>query len=141
MSKYGPIVIIEDDQDDVEIFKTLVAALDMKNPVRNFSDTRSALDFLSATDEAVFLIFCDINLPRENGLEFKKKIDADPKLRKKSIPFVFMSTSATKETVDYAYEQLTVQGFFRKGNDLAGMQQMLSCIFAYWKCCIHPNSE
>ncbi|MBK6266175.1 response regulator [Marivirga sp. S37H4] len=140
MSKSGPIVIIEDDEDDKEIFESIVRELGIQNEIKWFVETESAFDFLKTTDEKVFLIFSDINLPGKNGIQFKYDIDADPELRKKSIPFVFLSTYASQKDVEEAYIKVTVQGFFIKGTDYGEIKKMLQHIFEYWKNSKHPNS-
>lgn len=57
------------------------------------------------------IILCDINLPGQTGLQFKKQIDNDDELRQQSIPFVFISTNASREPVTEAYTKMTVQVF------------------------------
>lgn len=141
MSKYGPIVIIEDDLDDKEIFELIVKDLKLPNEIKWFPETDSALDFLNSTKTSVYLIFCDINLPGRNGLEFKKEIDSNPELRKKSIPFVFLSTSARQEDVNTAYTEMVVQGFFKKEHSYSKMKEILRNVFDYWQFCRHPNTD
>jgi len=85
----GPIIFIEDDQDDQEIIKEIVKDLNIGTPLLFFSSTEEAMSYLSDTDTKPFIIFCDTNLPRKNGLALKKAIDNDPSLKKKSIPFIF----------------------------------------------------
>ncbi len=75
-----------------------------------------------------------------NGLELKRKIDKDPKLREKSIPFIFYSTAANKDAVDEAYTELTIQGFFIKGTDYQKTKSLIQVIIEYWKNCVHPNN-
>jgi CheY-like chemotaxis protein len=140
MPKDSPIILIDDDKEDQEIFKELLDALSIPNELVYFSNCLAALDYLSTTQKSTFIIFCDINLPKLNGIEFKKQVDADPKLRKKSIPFVFYSTAADKHIVEKAYTQMTVQGFFQKGTDFGQMKQLLQIIFQYWQFCEHPNT-
>lgn len=140
MSKSGPIIIIEDDRDDKEIFEELTRDIGLTNELVWFIDPQEAFDYLKETSKAPFLIFSDINLPKISGLEFKKNIDDDPELRSKSIPFVFFSTTATKEDIAYAYKNLTVQGFFKKGNNYPEMKTLLSNIYTYWMNCKHPNT-
>jgi CheY-like chemotaxis protein len=79
-------------------------------------------------------------MPGINGLEFKRQIDADPVLRKKSIPFIFYSTAALQKDVNEAYTELTIQGFFIKGNDYNKTKALIRTIIDYWKNCIHPNT-
>jgi CheY-like chemotaxis protein len=139
MSKRGSIIIIEDDEADIKIFTEVVRQLKVENEIKWFSNTDSALLYLSSTKETAFLIFCDINLPGKNGIDFKRDIDNDPELRTRSIPFLFYSAAAEQEDVDEAYTQMAIQGFFKKQNSLAGRMSTLKIIFNYWKTCKHPN--
>lgn len=139
MSKRGPVVIIEDDIDDKEIFEQIIRELGIENRLEWFENADLGLRYLNATTDQPFLIFCDVNLPGKNGLDFKERIDSDPRLRKKSIPFVYYSTSASQQDVNQAYTQLTVQGFFKKGSNYAEMKEQIKIIFEYWGRCIHPN--
>ena len=140
MSKSGPIVLVEDDQDDKEIFETILEDLNIKNKFVWFRESESAFDYLSTTSESVFLIFCDINMPGFTGLEFKRNIDGDPELRKKSIPFVFFSTFASQKAIDEAYIKMTIQGFFEKPSKYDEVKTLIKLILDYWKYCKHPNS-
>jgi len=140
MSKTGPILIIEDDEDDKNLLELAVKELGHFNPIVWFDNTDSALDYLCNTHQAPFVIFSDINLPGKNGLEFKTKIDTDPVLRKKSIPFIFYSTSGHQRDVNEAYTQMTIQGYFKKGNDFDATKKIIGVILNYWSICLHPNT-
>ena len=136
----GLIIIIEDDPDDFELFESLVRELDIKNDIKWFTNATSCFNFLKSTEEKTFIIFCDINLPGLNGIDFKRDIDADPELRKKSIPFVFLSTNASQSAVDEAFTKMTVQGFFKKESNYGLMKTVLKTIFEYWMYSKHPNA-
>jgi CheY-like chemotaxis protein len=140
MPKPGPIILIEDDADDQKIFAEVLASLQLKNKVHWFTNGPEALAYLTGSSEQPFIIFCDINLPKQTGIEFKKKIDSDPTLRKKSIPFLFYSTSADRGSVTKAYTEMTVQGYFEKPGTLEETTRVLQLIFSYWQLCKHPNS-
>ena len=75
-----------------------------------------------------------------NGLELRRRINADEKLRQKSIPFVFLTTGATHHYVQEAYN-LMVQGFFKKENNFRQIQNTIRMIIEYWLICRHPNSK
>jgi CheY-like chemotaxis protein len=139
MSKHGPLLIIEDDLDDQEIFKEILQTLGLTNTLLFFNDGTEALTYLQNTLDQPFLIICDVNLPKMNGLEFRNEINNDERLRKKSIPFVFFSTNAGRDTVQKAYD-LTVQGFFTKSSTLRELEYTLSMIISYWSQCKHPNN-
>jgi len=140
MARSGPIIVVEDDIDDQETFREVVEELGMKNQLIYFDNTLGAMQFLMIGDVQPFIIFCDVNLPMQNGLAFKKEIDGNPALRRKSIPFVFYTTTVTKQSVDEAYMNYTVQGFFQKPDTYSEIRAMLTLIFEYWKLCRHPNS-
>jgi len=136
----GPIVLIEDDQDDIDIFNEVLKELGITNRLIKFTDPTVAFHFLESNSEQPFLIICDVNLPRMSGLEFKTRLDANEKLKKKSIPFIFYSTSAEKKYIMEAYLQLTVQGYFLKPMQYAEIKKQVRAIFEYWKICQHPNT-
>lgn len=140
MAKMGPIVIVEDDRDDEEILEEVLKELDMPNKIVWFTLCDSAFDYLKATTEQPFIILSDVNLPRQSGMDFKKRIDNDKGLRAKSIPFVFYSTSVDPNYVTEAYTQMTVQGYFSKGNSYEEIKRKIKLIMDYWKDCKHPNS-
>ena len=136
----GPIIVIDNDIDDQEVFEDILESLKIPNKLISLDDCNDALAYLKTTAEQPFLIFCDVNLPGLTGLEFKRQIDEDPQLRKKSIPFIFYSTSVNQNTVNDAYTQMTVQGFFQKKNSIAEIKKAIQLIIDYWKECKHPNT-
>ena len=140
MSKNGNILIVEDDIDDKELLEDLIVDLGITNTIIWKPNGAEAFSFLCTTTEPMFIIFSDINMPIMNGLELKRKIDADKELRRKSIPFVFYSTAASKQAVTEAYTELTIQGFFIKGSDYNKTKNVVNTIIQYWKECIHPNT-
>jgi len=136
----GPIIIVEDDKDDRDIIEEVLKELNIPNEIVWFKRCVNAFDYLKTHTNQPFLIFCDINLPGLSGLEFKRQIDADKELRKKSIPFVFLSTSTDKKYVDEAYMEMTVQGYFQKANSYVETKNNVRAILEYWKICKHPNA-
>ncbi|TRW27189.1 response regulator [Flavobacterium zepuense] len=141
MSKSGALVIIEDDIDDRIFLEKIFKDIGFKNEVIWFSNTDDAFAFLNTTIKIIFIIFSDVSLPGQSGLDFKKQLDGNPKLRQKSIPFIFYSTSANQQEVNEAYTQMTIQGFFKKENNIQDTTEMLKTIFAYWSLCRHPNTQ
>lgn len=135
----GPIVIVEDDKDDQEVYTELIRGLGIPNDIRLFDMAQPALDYLYTTYEQPFIILSDINMPLMNGLQFKEHIQQDEYLRSKGIPFVFISTNATKAAVRQA-QLLSVQGFFEKPSSIGAIKDMLQRLFAYWELCKHINN-
>lgn len=138
MNKNGPVVIIEDDEDDqlmlLDIFKTL----NYKNEILFFKDGNLALAYLNETEIAPFLILSDVNMPKINGYELRNKVYTDEQLHLKCIPYLFFTTHSNKESVIDAYN-LVVQGFFVKPNSYVQMENTIRKIMEYWKECIAPS--
>ncbi len=139
MNKNGPVVIIEDDEDDQAILKEIFLKLNYPNQVIFFSDGQEALDYLHQTDVLPFLILSDINMPKLDGFALRAKLKTDAALQVKCIPYLFFSTAATQKTVIDAYS-LSVQGFFVKQTSLAEIEATISAIMEYWKRCAAPNN-
>jgi len=140
MSKNGPIIIVDDDPDDQLLAHEVIVSIGLTNKILPFHTALEALDYLMTDlQEQPFIILSDINLPKMNGIELKKAIEANEELRKRAIPFVYYSTSGEKSIVDKAFA-LQVQGFFVKANSLDEMRKCFRTIFDYWRISRHPNS-
>jgi CheY-like chemotaxis protein len=141
MALNGPIVIIDDDDDDDRhLIGEMLTELHLPNAIRYFENGEAALGYLLTTTESPLLILCDINMPVMNGLELRDRIDADPYLKEKSIPFIFLSTSDEMALLKKAYAA-TIQGFFKKWNDFQEGIRDLQNMVSYWKRSLHPNNR
>lgn len=129
--KDGPIIIIDDDADDREILKEILEGLRYPNEIICFTDGYSALDYLAGESVNPFIIFSDVNMPKMSGYQFRDYILADENLRRKCVPFIFITTSASDATIARAYEQ-SAHGFFHKLNDYLKFQQAMENIVKYW---------
>ncbi len=137
--KQGPIIVIDDDPEDQQLLANAIASFGKKNQIMTFRDGAEALEFLQQTRENPFLIFCDVKMPRMSGLELREKIGNNETLRRKSIPFVFVTGSSDSEDVIEAYK-MAVQGFFVKPNTISEWEARVKGIINYWEDCIHPNN-
>ena len=138
MNKNGPVVIIEDDEDDQLILNEIFKSLNYKNAIIFFKDGNDALDYLNKTDIIPFLILSDINMPKINGFELRAKVHTNELLNIKCIPYLFFTTTADKKSVIDAYS-MSVQGFFIKPNSHQKLQSTITKIMEYWKECIAPS--
>lgn len=138
MNKTGPIIVIEDDSDDQELLVMVFKELGFKNEIIFFEDGEAALDYLIKSDVEPFIILSDINMPKLNGLELRKKVHTNEDLRIKCIPYLFFSTSAEQEYVVDAYSE-SVQGFFVKPHSFDKLKRTIRIIVEYWQECESPN--
>lgn len=135
----GPIIIVEDDKDDQELYADALKAIGIPNEVRFMDGGKQALEYLLTTDEQPFIILSDINMPSMSGLELKRHLQEDPYLSAKGIPFVFISTNSSKVSVRHAHA-LSVQGYFEKPSSMESIKEMLRTLFTYWMLCKHINN-
>ena len=130
MKKHDPIIIIDDDDEDISMIREAVLALGIKNEVLTFTDSRSALDHLSKADPIPFLILCDINMPKLDGFGLRTYINNNlPAI--KSTPFIFLSTTGDADSITKGYS-MNIQGFFTKPNSFNKMVVMIRQIVDYW---------
>ena len=137
MRNEGPLILVEDDHDDQQFMLSTLKELGLENEVKVFRHGAEALAYLCQATEQPFLILSDINMPVMDGITLKKKIEADDLLRKKCIPFVFLSTNPTpfiKQICD-----MSIQGFFEKGNSVTELTRTLGTILQYWHLTKHVN--
>jgi len=138
MPKSGPIIVIEDDIDDQELLDEVFKILNYPNQVIFFSDGYEALDYIEKTDVQPFLILSDINMPKINGFELRKKVLNNEELKVKCIPYLFFTTGGNRKAVYDAYS-MSAQGFFIKPTSIESLQNTIKKIVEYWKECFSPT--
>jgi CheY-like chemotaxis protein len=140
MTKSGPILIIEDDMDDQDIFRLILKKINVKNELIFFNDGNAALAYLDK-DKSIrpFLVLSDINLPKLSGFELRDKIYKNSELTFRCIPYLFFTTSAAQRDVINAYSR-SVQGFFVKPDNIIKWEEVLTTIINYWTHCKSPNN-
>lgn len=141
MAKRGPIIFVDDDSDEHELFEDAFQQLEVSNERHYFKGSDEVIAYLSKTKEKPMMIVSDFYLPGMNGLDLKAKIEADPNLREKSIPFIFFTTSANKANVNKSYIDHVIQGFFKKPDTLDDIKKLFSAIITYLEMCEHPSTQ
>ena len=139
-SNSNPIIIIDDDVDDVELFQEGFKELGIENEILVFTDGHKFYDYISTTDKKSFFILCDINMNRMTGFELKQKIFDNEEIRLKCIPFLMLSTSSAPTSVLEAYS-LNVQGYFIKPNSVSKIKDMFDIVVKYWSISQRPASQ
>jgi CheY-like chemotaxis protein len=133
----GPILLIDNDAEDRQLFTTAFSELKVPNPIIEFTDGQPLINYLHTTTAQPFLILSDIKLDTMSGLELRARINQDPILRAKGIPFVFITDYPSEDNVKQAY-LLTVQGFFQKAPSMEQLKEDLDITIKY---CLHPNRD
>ena len=140
MATTGPIILIDDDLDDQELMRDVFDSIGVPNELKFFGLCEDAYHYLKTTRDKPFIIISDMNLPKMSGGDLKRIINDNTAVRRKSIPFIFLTTSSSQHAVLEAYENLA-QGFFTKPSSFDDLKQMIEMILNYWKVCRHPNPE
>jgi CheY-like chemotaxis protein len=139
MDKSGTIIIIEDDPDDQFVLEEVFIELEYPNKRMYFPDGLSALEYLYSTSDRPFIIISDINLPKLDGLELRKKVQTDAELSLKCIPYVYFTTAINQKAVIDAYST-SAQGFFVKPGEFAEIKETIRVMIEYWRKCAAPNN-
>jgi CheY-like chemotaxis protein len=133
-----PIIVIDDDDEDLELILKAFSELKIENEIIVFNDGLKFLEYIKDTENGTFFILCDINMGKLSGLQLKKIVHDDENLRIKCVPFIFLSTSGASSSIMEAYSY-GVQGYFIKPNNLRKWNDMLQYILTYWGESQHPN--
>lgn len=130
-----PILLVEDDPNDVELVTKAFDDGNLANPVIVARDGVEALDLLrgagctrlDATCPVVVLM--DIKMPRVNGLELLKEIRNDRRL--KHIPVVIMTSSRAAPDLEEAYK-LGVNAYVVKPVNFPDFVEAVKVVGKFW---------
>ena len=131
-----PILLVDDDEDDILITKRAFERYEPKNTLYVVRDGNEALDFIyhrgNYKDKSIpapRLIFLDINMPKMNGLEVLRRLKNDPEKRR--IPVVILTTSRREQDKIESYN-LGVNSYIVKPVDFNKFIEAISTINLYW---------
>lgn len=119
---YQNILLIDDDEDDLEIFQAALQSVTSSVECRAFDKASEALAKLSAKTLTPDLIFLDLNMPIISGQEFLIKIKKDDFLR--DIPVIVFSTSSSKSVAEEA-KNLGALAFITKPDNFEDLKSLL----------------
>ncbi|RYY97376.1 MAG: response regulator [Chitinophagaceae bacterium] len=134
----SPIIIVDDDQDDLDLIADVAQALHLSRPIHFLKTGDALIDLLKGSTASPFLIVCDLNLPGDDGFTVKKRVAEHPDLKYKSVPFIFWSTDASEKQIQHAYD-LPAQGFFFKPQNFDDLCDTFKTILSYWTKSQHPK--
>ncbi|SFG90417.1 response regulator [Methylobacterium gossipiicola] len=118
MAGLKPILLVEDNPNDIELTLAALEAGQLANEIVICRDGAEALDFVyrrgpyegrTVQDPAVILL--DLKLPKVDGLEVLAKVKGDPQTR--TIPVVMLTSSREETDVVRSYD-LGVNAFVVK---------------------------
>ncbi len=136
----GKIILVDDEGYEKQLLELALEEKGWDVNLKYFNAAEDALKYLKITTDEIFLIISDMDMPKMNGLEFKKAIDKSFDAHRKSIPFIFASNADSEEKIKEAF-LYRVQGFFKKAATVGEQAEMLDIIIRYWIVSKHPNKN
>ncbi len=128
------ILLIEDNPDHVELILKALRGNNLLNEVHVVVSGEEALEFLYQRGKYTEtprpgLILLDIKLPGMDGIEFLRRIKADPNL--KSIPVVMLTTSAGEKEILESYN-CGANSYIVKPVDFEQFVKVIKDFKLYW---------
>ncbi len=133
----GPILLIEDDENDVFFFQRAAQRAAIENGIQVARDGREAICYLGGeadfSDRKQFpfpgLIVLDLNLPHRNGLDVLRNLRGRPGTHT-TIVIVLTSSTSTQDMQE-AYA-LGANSYLIKPTNPEQLVEHLGLIKAYW---------
>ena len=137
LKKTIPILIADDDQDDLDMIQEALRESRLLNNVHSVNDGEELMDYLhhrgKFSDSVLYpvpgLILLDLNMPRMDGREALREIKKDPNLRQ--IPIVVLTTSQAEEDIFRTYD-LGVNSFITKPVSFESLVKVMKTLGQYW---------
>ncbi len=142
MPDLRPIVLVEDDPNDVELTRLALAEHNLANPIVVLRDGVAALDFLYARGEHAapsrpnpVVMLLDLKMPKLNGLDVLKQIKSDERL--KLLPVVMLTSSREERDLVASY-QLGVNAYVVKPVSFQEFVSSIKGLGIFWALINEP---
>jgi CheY-like chemotaxis protein len=111
MEKKFNFLLIDDDDIFNYLSKRILLKSDVANSIIDFTNAKSALDFIKSTDSEIDIILLDINMPIMNGFDF---LDSFIQLANKQISVYMLTSSIDDADMIKSLKYPCVKGYFSK---------------------------
>jgi CheY-like chemotaxis protein len=136
-SKPLTILMADDDDEDYMLTADALKEARISNPLYRVKDGEELMEYLLLKGKYVSradaplpsLILLDLNMPRKDGREALKEIEAHADFRK--IPVVVLTTSEAKEDVSQCYE-IGANSYIVKPVTFEGLVKAIRTLGQYW---------
>jgi CheY-like chemotaxis protein len=132
MKDTDPIVLVEDNEDDIVLTRRALSRNKIGNPLVVARDGAEALELLLGANGASInpaIILLDLQLPKVDGLSVLKRLRADP--RTTLTPIVLLTSSKAEQDVVAGYN-LRANSYIRKPVDFDQFTEAVRQIGMYW---------
>jgi len=144
--KNRPILLVEDNDDDVRLTRRALQKNAITNQLIVMTNGLDALEYLRGavepgTEQARVLpavILLDLKLPKMDGLEVLRHIRRDARLRR--LPVVILTTSKEDQDIMKSYD-LGANSYIRKPVDFEQFSAAINQLGLYWLVLNEPPPE
>jgi CheY-like chemotaxis protein len=134
----GPILLVEDSEDDAELIGRAFQKAHIANPLEHAPDGDAAIRALEArAGDLPVLVLLDLKLPRRSGFEVLEWIRGNPTTRR--LPVVVLTSSRQTTDVDRAYD-LGANSYLVKPVKSDALVEMVRTLNLYWLVMNEPAS-
>ncbi len=120
--QYSRVLLIDDDEDDQEIFLMAIKEIAPSVECVTLSSARSALTQLETHALTADIIFLDLNMPIMNGQQFLSELHKRNALSQ--IPVIILSTSSNIKTINET-KALGAKNFITKPSNFKELKHVL----------------
>jgi len=136
-NKNGPILLVEDNDNDVIFMQRALKNAELLNPLHIANDGEQAIDYLTGKGEfsdrikfpLPILIFLDLKLPTKSGLEVLSWLRDTPQF--KTLVVLVLTTSNEPKDIDRALK-LGANAYLVKPSIFSELTEMMKATKAFW---------
>jgi len=138
MSKKLVILAAEDDPNDLELLRHVVAETGVEVNFQSADDGEQLVNYLRGEGQFADrdahpvpdIVVLDLKMPRMNGFEVLQWLRQEPGLTR--IPAVVLSGSGLESDIEEAY-RLGANTYFTKPGQLAELRKIIGSLIDYWR--------
>jgi CheY-like chemotaxis protein len=140
-SNIRPILLVEDDVNDVELVTAALKTGNLANPVIVARDGVEAMEILSKSRcegmdaDGPVVVLLDNKMPRMTGLELLRRMKGEERF--KHIPVVMMTSSRAEPDLEQAYA-LGVNAYVVKPVDFKDFTDAVKVVGRFWAILNEP---
>lgn len=117
------IILVDDDVDDLALFKEAIDALKIRNELMRFDGGEKLINYLNRPGTAIpDLIFLDLKMPKVNGMDCLKEIRSRPAWENCSV--AIYSTFSEERLIEETFTQ-GANIFIEKPDDFEELRKVL----------------
>jgi CheY-like chemotaxis protein len=129
-----PILLVEDNPDDIFFVKRAFAAAHLEHPLFTVENGQQAIDYMNGVGQFAEhplprLVIADLKLPAVNGFDLIRWMRHDAKT--KLIPIIVLSSSNRSDDVNLAYA-LGANAYMVKPPDPHAFERLFRTIAEFW---------